>query len=86
MQARNPSKSNRMSRANGSKSLGEPGRMCADCNVRELSLCAPLDDEELRGLERLGQQARFAALLMWMGPNDYFGIGIARRFPDAKPV
>jgi CRP/FNR family transcriptional regulator len=61
MQARNPSNSTRTPRTNGSKSLGEPGRMCADCNVRALSLCAPLDDEELRGLERLGQQARFAA-------------------------
>ncbi|HEY3414167.1 MAG TPA: hypothetical protein VGM51_14095 [Armatimonadota bacterium] len=32
------------------------------------------------------QQSRFAALEMWMGPNDFMGIGLARRFSDTYDV
>ncbi len=51
--------------------------------IREIPQGTNLDNFEIETEVNMEvQQARFAALLMWMGPNDYFGIGIARRFPD----
>jgi CRP/FNR family transcriptional regulator, anaerobic regulatory protein len=37
------------------------GQACADCSVRQFSLCAALDRAELRELEHLGRHVHFAA-------------------------
>jgi CRP/FNR family transcriptional regulator len=41
---------------------GEPnGQTCTDCEVRRFSLCAALDQLELRELEHLSRHVRFAS-------------------------
>lgn len=41
---------------------GEPsGQPCTDCVIRQFSVCAALDKTELRELEHLGRQIRFAS-------------------------
>ena len=37
------------------------GQSCTDCSVRPFSLCAALDNAELRGLGRLGRHIHFAS-------------------------
>jgi CRP/FNR family transcriptional regulator len=39
---------------------GEPDRPCADCSIRQFNLCAALDNIELRELEQIGRNVRFA--------------------------
>jgi len=47
---------------NTSLVAGEPnGQACADCPVRQFSLCAALDRAELRELEHLGRHVHFAS-------------------------
>jgi CRP/FNR family transcriptional regulator, anaerobic regulatory protein len=36
------------------------GHFCADCSVRQFSLCAPLDKDEIREFEQLGRQIHFS--------------------------
>jgi len=40
--------------------VGSKGQSCADCSVRELSICASLDKTEMREIEHLSHQIHFS--------------------------